>query len=141
MAEPPVAERVSRELVAAFGAADLERMRPLLAADLRAYITNRDGGVDEVTGADAYLERIEAMDLASAEFRVAVTQVAMVRPDLAMVMVEVHAARGGRRLHNHAAHLLFFRDQQVAEWWMVEAQPAASDAFWAARDTRRSVGG
>jgi SnoaL-like domain len=120
--------------VAAFGAADIERMRSLLSPDLRAYITNRDGGVDEVTGADAYLERIDAMDLASAEFRVGVTQVAMVRPDLAMVMVEVHAARGGRSLHNHAAHLLFFDDQRVAEWWMVEALPAASDAFWAARD-------
>jgi SnoaL-like domain len=135
MAEPSVAERVSRELVAAFGAADLERMRSLLSPDLRAYITNRDGGVDVVAGADDYLERIDAMDLASAEFRVGVTQVAMVRPDLAMVMVEVHAARGGRRLHNHAAHLLFFHDQRVAEWWMVEALPAASDAFWAARES------
>jgi hypothetical protein len=82
MAEASVAERASRELVEAFGDADLERMRSLLAADLRAYITNRDGGVDEITGADAYLERIAAMDSASAEFRVAVTQVAMVRPDL-----------------------------------------------------------
>jgi hypothetical protein len=28
------------------------------------------------------------------------------------------------------AHCLFVRDGLVAEWWMVEALPAESDAFW-----------
>jgi ketosteroid isomerase-like protein len=46
------------------------------------------------------------------------------------VMVEIHAARSGRTLHNHAAHLLFVEDGRVSEWWMVEALPAESDAFW-----------
>ena len=72
------------------------------------------------------------MDLPSAEFRVDVTQAVAVRPDLAMVMVEINAARGGRTLHNHPAHLFFLRDGLVAEWWMVEALPAESDAFWSA---------
>jgi ketosteroid isomerase-like protein len=124
------AENIGRGLLDAFNAIDLERMRMLLADDLRAHVTNREGGVDVVTGAGEYLGRIEAMDLPSAEFRTEVTEAVTIRPDLVMIMVEVHAARGGRTLHNHAAHLLFVRDGRVAEWWMVEALPAESDAFW-----------
>ena len=104
-------------------------MRSLLADDLRAYITNREGGVDEV-GAEEYLQRLAAMDLPSAQLKLAVTQVIAPRPEMVIAMVEVNAARGGRTLHNHAAHCLFVRDGLVAEWWMVEALPAESDAFW-----------
>jgi len=123
---------VARALLDAFTAADLQTMRSYLADDLRAEITNGRGGVDEVRGAEAYLGRVEAMDLASASFRVDVTQAVTVRPDLAMVMVEINAARGGRTLHNFATHLLSVRDGRVREWWMVEALPADSEAFWAA---------
>ena len=56
---------------------------------------------------------------------------------------------GGTRpgTHNHAAHCLLVRDGRVAEWWMVEALPAESEAFWvfvaawaAARRPARAVG-
>jgi ketosteroid isomerase-like protein len=123
------AESVARELIEAFCAADTQRMRLLLADDLRAYITNREGGVDEV-GAEEYLQRVTAMDLPSAQLRLVVTQTVVPRPEMVIAMVQVNAARGGRTLHNHAAHLLFVRDGLVAEWWMVEALPAESDAFW-----------
>jgi hypothetical protein len=107
-------------------------MRGLLADDLRAYVTNAAGGVDQIVGAASYLGRVEAMDLQSAEFSLAITQIVVVKPDQVMVMVEVRAARGRRSLHNHAAHLLRVRDGLIGEWWMVEALPAQSDAFWAA---------
>jgi ketosteroid isomerase-like protein len=107
-------------------------MRALLADDLRAYVTNADGGIDEVVGADAYLARVEAMDLPSARFSVSVTQMVAPSSKQVMVMVEVRAARGGRSLHNHAAHLLSVRDGRIGEWRMVEALPADSDAFWSA---------
>ena len=45
-------ERLAHELVEAFNAADLPRMRALLAEDLKAYITNAQGGIDEVDGPD-----------------------------------------------------------------------------------------
>ena len=124
------AETTVRELIQAFADADFERVRSFLHDDLRAFITNRDGGVDEVRGADGYLARVQAMDLPSASFSLAITQLVAVRDDEVMTMVEVHAARGGRTLHNHATHLFFFRDGRVAEWWMVEALPAESEAFW-----------
>ncbi len=126
-------ETIARELVAAFSAGDIAAMRALMADDVRAYITNRDGGVDTITGAADYLGRIEAMDLPSAQFRVDVTQSVTVRPDTAMIMVEVNARRGDRVLHNHAAHLMTIDAGRVREWWMVEALPAESDAFWAER--------
>lgn len=129
MAGSKDAESIARELIEAFCAADTQRMRSLLADDLRAYITNRDGGVDEV-GAEEYLRRVTAMDLPGTQLKLAITQVAAPRPEMAIAMVEVNASRGGRTLHNHAAHCLFIRDGLVAEWWMVEALPAESDAFW-----------
>jgi len=123
------AESVARELIGAFSAADTQRMRSLLADDLRAYITNREGGVDEV-GAEEYLRRVAAMDIPGAQLKLAVTQTIAPRPEMIIAMVEVNAARGGSTLHNHAAHCLFVRDGLVAEWWMVEALPAESEAFW-----------
>lgn len=104
-------------------------MRSLLADDLRAYVTNRDGGVDEV-GAEEYLQRVAAMDVPGAQLTLTITQTVVPRPEMVIAMVEVNATRGGRTLHNHAAHLLLLRDGLVAEWWMVEALPAESDAFW-----------
>jgi hypothetical protein len=62
---PKSAESVARELIEAFRVADTHRMRSLLADDLRAYITNSKGGVDEV-GAEEYVRRVAAMDLPSA---------------------------------------------------------------------------
>jgi ketosteroid isomerase-like protein len=125
-------EQVARDTIAAFSAADFEAMRALLADDLRAYVTNAEGGVDEVVGADAYLGRVEAMDLPSARFDLSITQMVTPTPEQVMAMVEVRAERGGRTLHNHAAHLLSLRDGRISEWWMVEALPAASEAFWSA---------
>jgi ketosteroid isomerase-like protein len=132
-------DAVARELIDAFNAGDLRRMRSCVADDLVAYITNREGGVDEVRGADGYLSRLEAMDLPSARFSVTLTQVVTIRLDLVMAMVEVRAARGGRTLHNHAAHLLCLRGNLIAEWWMVEALPAESDAFWSAQERNATL--
>jgi len=114
MPGPGSAESIARELIEAFCAADTQRMRSLLADDLRAYITNREGGVNEV-GAEEYLQRVAAMDLPSAQLKLAITQVVAPRPEMVIAMVEVNAARGGRTLHNHAAHCLFVRDGLVAE--------------------------
>jgi hypothetical protein len=94
------AESIARELIEAFCAADTQRMRSLLAADLRAYITNREGGVDEV-GAEEYLQRVAAMDLPSAQLKLVITQAVAPRPEMVMAMVEVNAARGGRTLLCH----------------------------------------
>jgi ketosteroid isomerase-like protein len=67
-----------------------------------------------------------------ARFALSVTQIVAPRPEQVMVMAEVQASRGRRSLHNHAAHLLSVRDGRIGEWWMVEALPADSDAFWSA---------
>jgi hypothetical protein len=66
-------------------------MRSLLADDLRAYITNREGGVDEV-GAEEYLQRVAAMDLPGAQLKLTITQTIVPRPEMVIAMVEVNAA-------------------------------------------------
>jgi ketosteroid isomerase-like protein len=122
---------IAERFIDAFSAADIEAMRELLDDGLTAYVTNSDGGMDEVTGRDPYLERIEAMDLPSARFSVELTQEPVtVGDDQVLLMVEIRAERGDRKLHNFAAHLLRIDDGRIAEWRMTDAKPAESDAFW-----------
>jgi len=123
---------VATRFLGAFSDADFETMRSLLAPDLSAWVTNASGGADRLDGRDEYLARIEAMDLPSARFSVELTQPPVaVGSDHVLVMVEVRAERGGRTLHNFAAHLLRIAGGTVREWWMTEAKPAESDRFWA----------
>lgn len=122
---------VAERLLAAFNANDIDAMRAVLAVRLIAYVTNRDGGSDRIDGRDAYLARVAAMDLAGARFTLTLTQPpVVVDADQVLLMVEVHAVRAETALHNVAAHLMRIADGQVAEWWMVEAKPMASDEFW-----------
>jgi ketosteroid isomerase-like protein len=122
---------VAVDLLEAFNAGDLDRMRELLAPDLVAWVTNADGEADRVTGRDEYLSRIAAMDLPGAQYRVTLTQSpAAIDEQLVLLMVEIRAERDSRRLHNFAAHVLRVDEGQVTEWRMVDAKPAESDQFW-----------
>ncbi len=122
---------VAERLIAAFSAADFDAMRDLLDEDLTAYVTNSDGGMDEVNGRDLYLDRIEAMNLPSVRFSVELTQEPVpVGDDQVLLMVEIRAERGEKKLHNFAAHLLRIEGGRIAEWRMTDAKPAESDAFW-----------
>ncbi len=122
------AENIARSLIDAFCAIDTQRMRLLLADDLKAYITNRDGGVDEV-GADEYVGRVAAIDLSSAQFRVDVTQAIAPRPDMVIVMVEVNAAEAAGRF------IIMLRTvsscatawSSSGGWWR-HCQPTATDS-------------
>lgn len=129
---PGTAADVASGLIEAFSAADFEAMRGLMAEDVVAEITEADGGSVAVPGREALLARIAAMDLPTARYSVTLTQPPVpVGEDGALVMVEIQAERGGRRLHNFAAHLFRVADGRVRHWLMVDAKPAESDAFWA----------
>jgi len=120
------------DFLAAFSAADFERMRALLGEDMVAWVTGPDGAMDRVEGRERYLSRIEAMDLPAVEFRVELTQPPVAVADgLLLAMVEVRAERPGRSLHNFAAHLMRVDAGVITEWWMADAKPAESDSFWA----------
>jgi hypothetical protein len=122
------AEGTIRALVASFSAHDEPGMRSVLAADLVAYITNAEGGVDRVTGSEEYLQRLLALQAPKLE--VNVTQSVTVAPGQAMAMVEIRAERKGRTLHNFAAFLSRTEHERITELWMVDALPAYSDEFW-----------
>jgi ketosteroid isomerase-like protein len=124
------AESIARQFLQAFSDADFPAMRALLADDARAHITNGEGGVDRVDGADAYLARVAAMDVPSADLSISLTQLARITPEQVLAMVEIRARRGERTLHNYAAHLLTIHAGRIAQLWMVEAEPATSAEFW-----------
>jgi ketosteroid isomerase-like protein len=117
-----------RALLEAFGGGDLDAVRGLLAQGLLATVTTADGGADRVEGRDRYMARLP--DLRAAGGSLDVTQVLEVDEGHALAMVEIRASRGGDRVHNHAAFLARVASGRVTHLWMVEAQPAHSDAFW-----------
>lgn len=75
---------------------------------------------------------VEAMDVPTAGLQLAVKDVTAIGPDRVLVMVEVHAARNGRTLHNFSGQLATVRDGRIAELSMVDALPEESDEFWSA---------
>lgn len=117
-----------RALLDAYGNGDLDAVEARLAEDLVADVTTADGGADRVEGRAAYLARLP--DLRAAGGSLEVTQVLEVDERHALAMAEIRAARGGDRLLNHAAFLARVEGGRVTRLWMVEAQPAHSDAFW-----------
>ena len=120
---------VLHAFVAAYRRGDEAHMRSLLAPGIAAYVTNADAGTDLVVGPDAYIERLP--DLTGADIDLAITQSVDVAADQTLAMVQVRAHRKGRDLHNYAAFLARVVEGQIAELWMVDAQPAYSDEFWA----------
>ncbi len=115
-------------MIAAYVTGDRGAMAAALSDGLVAYVTNADGGVDEVRGASAYMERVPGGD---ATYSADVTQIVSVSPVQVLAMVEIRAERKGRTLHNHAGFLARFDDDgRIDELWMVDALPAYSDEFW-----------
>lgn len=123
---------IIRTFIDAFNAADLEGMASCLAENLVAAVTQRDGSTTQVEGRDAYMTLIAQLDIGTVQPRLTITQIADVTEDQVLVMIEVKAARKGRRLHNFAAYLMIFRDLKIEKIWMVEALPEESDTFWSA---------
>jgi hypothetical protein len=121
-------EATFRSMIEAYTAGDRDTMASALAVDLVAYVTDADGGVDEVRGAAAYMARVPGGD---ATYSATVTQVVAPTPAQVLAMVEIRAERKGRTLHNHAGFLARFdADGRIDELWMVDALPAYSDEFW-----------
>jgi ketosteroid isomerase-like protein len=123
-------EATIRAFLVAFSSNDLEGMRALLADDFVGRVTTPDGGVREL-GADGYVGAVAQMDVPTANLQLEVTDVTLVGPAQVMVMVEVHAHRGDRSLHNFSGQLATVEDGRLSELSMVEALPAESDRFWA----------
>ena len=69
-------------------------------------------------------------DLSEAQLKASVTQVLGIDEERVMTMIAIRAERQGKSLENFAAFLARVSGGQVAELWMVEAQPAHSDEFW-----------
>ena len=59
-----------------------------------------------------------------------VTQAVAVEPGRVLALVRVEARRGGAELHNFAGFLVRVADGRMADFWMVDALPAESAAFW-----------
>lgn len=119
-----------RRFIESFGAYDLERMAACLAPDVMSFITNATGGITPVNGRDAFVQSIDAMDIATVKPSVGITQLVSISENQVMVMVEIKAERKGRSLHNFSAFLIDVENALMTRLYMVEALPAYSDAFW-----------
>jgi ketosteroid isomerase-like protein len=112
-----------------FERGDLRVLRESLTDDFTGHITTADGGVRDVDR-DGYVESVRAMDVPTAHLRLDIPNVVEIEPGRVLVMVEVHAQRDGRTLHNFSGQLATVVDGKLSEIWMVDALPAESDDFW-----------
>jgi ketosteroid isomerase-like protein len=112
-----------------FARGDLRVLRESLTDDFTGHITTADGGVRDVDR-DGYVESVRAMDVPTAHLQLDVPNVVEIEPGRVLVMVEVHAQRSGRTLHNFSGQLVTVVDGKLSEIWMVDALPAESDDFW-----------
>lgn len=123
-------ENTARKFIKAFEMADFPKMEALMAENVVNYVTNREGTSDQVVGREAYLERVRAMDIPSAQLNLSIPQALTLPPDKVLLMVEVRAERSGKVLHNFSAILFQVKDDKITHTWMVEALPQKSDGFW-----------
>jgi ketosteroid isomerase-like protein len=122
-----------RRFVAAMEASDMEAIASSFDPDVRAFITNAAGGTDYVEGSEALLERFPDFASMADSFEAVTTQVHEIDDRSVLTMVEIHARRKGRSLHNFAGILIHLSDEgRMSEYRMVEALPEESDRFWSA---------
>jgi SnoaL-like domain len=117
--------------VAAMESSDMETIAASFDPEVRAYVTNAQGGTDLVVGSEDLQKRFPDFGAMADEFRATVTQVHEIDQQTVLFMVEIHAKRKGRSLHNFAGIYLRLSDcGRIFEYRMVEALPAQSDRFW-----------
>lgn len=123
---------IVRRFIDALNNADLAGASEFLAQDVVADITQADASTAQLTGREAYMAAIEALDLPAVRPTIKAIQIVEVSGNQAMAMVEIKAQRKGRRLHNFTAQLMTIADGLIHRIWMVDALPAESDFFWKA---------
>jgi hypothetical protein len=110
---------------------DMETIAASFDPEVRAYVTNAQGGTDLVVGSQDLQKRFPDFGAMADEFRVRVTQVHEIDQQNVLFMVEIHARRKGRSLHNFAGMYVRLSDSgRMSEYRMVEALPEESDRFW-----------
>lgn len=108
-------ENIVRDFIRSFNQADFNRVERILDKDLIAYVTNEKAGVDKIQGREEYLKRIRSMDIPSAHLNIDIKQIATVAEHQVLVMVEIHAKRKEKTLHNFAAHLIKIQNNKIIE--------------------------
>ena len=118
------------EFIQLFSSLNFNNLELIVADDIIAHITNREGGIDRVEGKINFIQRLNAMNISDVKITITIPQIVNIKPDLVLAMVEVNAERRGKLLHNFAAHLIQVHENKIKETWMVEALPAYSHEFW-----------
>ena len=127
-------EEVAERMIATFNARDFDGLRELLDESLIAFVTTDDGREARMEGADAYVDSLRTMlTSAPAECALSLTQRPVeVDDNQVLMMIEVHAARRGRTLHNYSTQLLTIERRVITQIRMTDAKPAESAEFWSA---------
>jgi ketosteroid isomerase-like protein len=122
-----------RRFVRAMESSDMATVLASFDPDVRAYVTNAEGGTDLVEGSEALGRRFPDFAAMADSFHATVTQVHEIDDRTVLFMVEIRAERRGRSLHNFAGILIRLSAAgKMTEYHMVEALPEESDRFWSA---------
>jgi hypothetical protein len=119
--------------VRAMESSDMATVRASFDPNVRAFVTNAEGGTDLVEASEALGQRFPDFAAMADSFRATVTQLHQIDDRTVLFMIEIQAERLGRSLHNFAAALIrLSAEGKMTEYRMVEALPADSERFWSA---------
>jgi len=118
------------DLVQAIERSDYKTVEKYFANDIKNYVTNKEGGINLVVGAQEYINALQSMNFRKVKPTLSITQIHVISNNQAMFMLEVNARKLDKTLHNFATFLIDIEGTKIVTMRMVEALPRYSDQFW-----------
>jgi uncharacterized protein len=123
-------EDLARRGYEAFAEGDLDTLNSLMADDLVWHVPGRGPLAGKYKGKEAVFGLFgKVVELTGGTFRQDIHDV-LANNEHALVMVESHAERAGKRLNDRQVHVLHLKDGKLTEFWNHFGDQYAVDEFW-----------
>jgi ketosteroid isomerase-like protein len=133
--------KIAEQAWEAVATSDVAALRELWAEDIVWHVTARNPWMGDHVGADAVLEYLAQVGEAGETYDSSLEDV-LVSDDRALLVCQVSARRGGRRVDTWQCMLARIAGGKIAEVWTLPLEPNALAAFWnearSEEDSRRA---
>jgi uncharacterized protein len=114
----------------AFAKGDVDTLNSLISDDIVWHVPGRSPLAGDYKGKEAVFGLFgKIVELSGGTFGQDIHDV-LANDEHALVMVENHAEREGKRLNDRQVHVLHLKDGKVTEFWNHFGDQYATDEFW-----------